>query len=37
MTVVLKSLSEEFTTREAAARFNISNESVIRHWVKKVF
>ncbi|WP_202115613.1 helix-turn-helix domain-containing protein [Escherichia coli] len=34
MTVVLKSLSEELTTREAVARFNISNESVVRHWVR---
>lgn len=34
LTVVLKSLSEELTMREAAARFNISNESVVRHWVK---
>ena len=34
LTVVLKALSEELTMREAAARFNISNESVVRHWVK---
>ena len=34
LTVVLRALSEELTMREAAARFNISNESVVRHWVK---
>ena len=34
LTVVQRGLSEELTMREAAARFNISNESVVRHWVK---
>lgn len=32
-TVVRTTLCEELTMREAAARFNISNESVVRHWV----
>ncbi|HDL6963318.1 TPA: helix-turn-helix domain-containing protein [Yersinia enterocolitica] len=31
--VVLTALSEELSMREAAARFNISNETVVRHWV----
>ncbi len=34
LTVVQRGLSEELTMREDAARFNISNESVVRHWVK---
>lgn len=33
MTVVQAVLDEELSLREAAARFNISNESVVRHWV----
>lgn len=33
MTVVQVVLDEELSLREAAARFNISNESVVRHWV----
>ena len=32
-TVVRATICEELTMREAAARFNISNESVVRHWV----
>lgn len=31
--VVRTVLNEELSMREAAARFNISNESVVRHWV----
>lgn len=34
LVVVQRALSEELSMREAAARFNISNESVVRHWVK---
>lgn len=33
MTVVQTVLSDELSMREAAARFNISNETVVRHWV----
>ena len=33
MTVVQTVLNEELSMREAAARFNISNETVVRHWV----
>ena len=33
ITVVRTVLNEELSMREAAARFNISNESVVRHWV----
>ena len=33
LTVVLTALSEELSMREAAARFNISNETVVRRWV----
>lgn len=33
MTVVRAVLNEEFSMREAAARFNISTETVVRHWV----
>jgi len=32
-TVVRATLCEELTIREVVARFNISNESVVRHWV----
>jgi transposase len=31
--VVRTVLGEELSMREAAARFNISNETVVRHWV----
>lgn len=33
MTVVRTALDEELSMREAAARFNISNETVVRHWL----
>ncbi|MFL4367267.1 IS3 family transposase [Enterobacter asburiae] len=33
LTVIRTVLSEELSMREAAARFNISNETVVRHWV----
>ncbi|MBB1585142.1 IS3 family transposase [Serratia sp. OS31] len=33
MTVVQAVLNEELTMREAAPRFNISTETVVRHWV----
>lgn len=33
MSVVQAVLDEELSVREAAARFNISTETVVRHWV----
>ncbi|ANS44391.1 hypothetical protein Q5A_019800 [Serratia inhibens PRI-2C] len=33
LVVARTTLSEELSMREAAARFNISNETVVRHWV----
>jgi transposase len=33
LAVVRTALNEELSMREAAARFNISNETVVRHWV----
>jgi transposase len=33
LVVARTTISEELSMREAAARFNISNETVVRHWV----